>query len=51
MESSTILTPLGPAYTVFCFSSEPNIPKGKVVSQNKLFLTDECIKLKRSAGN
>ena len=28
MESATILTPLAPAYTVFCFLSEPNIPEG-----------------------
>ena len=28
MESATILTLLAPAYSVFCFPSEPNIPEG-----------------------
>ena len=28
MESATILMPLAPAYVVFCFPSEPNIPEG-----------------------
>ena len=28
MEIATILTPLAPAYAVFCFLSEPNINEG-----------------------
>ena len=28
MESVTMLRPLAPDYLVFCFLSEPNIPKG-----------------------
>ena len=28
MESATIITPLAPAYAIFCFPSEPNIPEG-----------------------
>ena len=34
MESATILTPLAPAYAVFCFPSEPNIPKGPEYEKN-----------------
>ena len=28
MESATLLTPLAPAYAVFCFPSASNIPRG-----------------------
>ena len=34
MESATILMPLAPAYAVFCFPSEPNIPERPEYEKN-----------------
>ena len=34
MESATVLTPLAPAYVVFCFPSEPNILEGPEYEKN-----------------
>ena len=38
MESATLLTSLASALAVFCFPSEPNIPKGPEYIKNQRYI-------------